>query len=110
MFTDITNFEEFGRIVCHEPGILVFFSGADCGICRALKPKVELLIEGLFPAMKLIYVNVENAPQIAVQNDIFTVPAILVFFDGQVFIKKVRNFSLTELQSEISRLYNLMLS
>ena len=68
------------------------------------------MVEVDFPNMALIYCNTVQNPEIAAQNSIFAVPAILVYFDGKECIRKSRNIGVEELHELIKRPYALLFS
>ncbi|HKJ41300.1 MAG TPA: thioredoxin family protein [Sunxiuqinia sp.] len=110
MFKTITTIEEYNKLVDEELAMLVYFSTNECNVCKVLKPKVGEMILENFPEIKLCYVNLNNSPEIAAQQRIFTAPTLQVIFDRREFIRKSRNFGLDELKSEVSRPYQLMFS
>lgn len=107
MFQQINSSEEFQKLKA-EPAVLAYFSTNACNVCRVLKPKVEELITSTFPKIKLIYIKSDELPEVAAQNQIFTAPTLLVFFDGREYIRKSRNIGLSELEKDIGRLYSMM--
>ncbi len=90
--------------------MLAYFSTVECGVCKVLKPKVEEMISREFPEIKLVYVEINQSPEIAAQNRIFTVPVVLVYFEGREFFRKSRNFGVDELRNELIRPYSLLFS
>lgn len=90
--------------------MLAYFSTVECGVCKVLKPKVEEMIFREFPEIKLVYVEINQSPEIAAQNRIFTVPVVLVYFEGREFFRKSRNFGVDELRNELIRPYSLLFS
>jgi thioredoxin-like negative regulator of GroEL len=90
-----------------EPAILVYFTSPDCTLCYSLKPKIREMITTKFPLLNLHFVDILSNKKTAGKYQIFTVPVILVFFEGKEFIRKVRNINIAELESEIERLYRL---
>ena len=110
VFTEIQSFEEFLKLKEEEPALLAYFSTEICKVCKVLKPKVAELIQSEFPKIKLIYIKSDILPEVAAQNQIFTAPTILVFFEGREYIRKSRNIGIGELQGEIERPYSMMFS
>ena len=90
------------------PAAAVYFSGPDCGVCIALEPKIEALLAERFPEISLVKVNVEEAAALAAQYSVFTVPTLLVFFDGRETIRLSRAFSPAQLQERLRRPYDLL--
>lgn len=104
------SLKEFELAKRKEEGLLVYFSHEACNVCKVLKPKVKDMLDKEFPNMKMTYADTVITPEIAGQNGIFTVPTILVFFDGREYIRKSRNIGLEELKREIQRPYEMMFS
>ena len=107
MFLTISSYNEFLKILEEEPALLAYFSTEACNVCKVLKPKVGELIDNEFPKIKTVYVQTDKIPEAAAQNQVFTVPTILVFFEGREYIRKSRNIGIGELQQEIERPYSM---
>lgn len=88
--------------------VILYFTSQDCQVCKVLKPKVEQMVDTRFPRMNLHFIDAREERQTAAYFQVFTVPAILVFFEGKEYIRKSRNFSLLELEKEILRPYQLL--
>jgi hypothetical protein len=73
-----------------------------------LKPKVIKLVSEQFPEMDTAWIDIERSPVIAGQNRIFSAPTLLVYFEGKETLRKSRNISLQELETEIGRIYSMM--
>jgi hypothetical protein len=58
--------------------------------------------------MALYFIDISQNRTTAADFQVFTVPVILVYFEGREFFRKVRNISLIELENEISRPYHLL--
>jgi thioredoxin 1 len=86
---------------------LLYFSHQNCGVCKVLRPKVEQMIGEYFPQLEFSYVDIEKSPVVAAGHRVFTVPVILVFFEGQEFYRFARGISIGELQQQIERPYQL---
>lgn len=96
------------EIIATEVAVAVYFSAPNCGVCHALKPKVEALFSREFPAIKFIHVEIDTSPGISGEYSVFSAPTLLVFFEGKEFLRKVRLMSIQELQDIIERPYNLL--
>ena len=88
--------------------VAIYFTSSECNVCKVLKPKVRELIEQKFPEMVLYFINIVENPEIAAEFQVFTVPVVLIYFEGREFIRKVRNIGLIELEKEIIRPYRLL--
>lgn len=107
MFSEIQSIEQFEHFQ-KEQAVLAYFSASACSVCHVLKPKVEELVLQKFPNIKLISIKSDEYPEIAAQNQVFTAPTILVFFEGREYIRKSRNIGVLELQEAIGRPYSLV--
>jgi thioredoxin-like negative regulator of GroEL len=67
----------------------------------------ELLLEK-FPRMSSLYVDTEKSPVIAGQFRVFTIPTILICFDGKEQVRFSRNISMHQLEEAIERPYELI--
>ncbi len=107
-YKSITLMDEMESAIHTDPACLFYLSTSTCNVCKVLKPKVLELIRERFPSIKPYYIDLEQASVISGQYRIFTIPTILVFFEGKEFLRKSRNIGIEELSQEIERPYNLM--
>lgn len=100
--------EQLKLKIDEEQGMLVYFKNDFCGPCMALRPKVAELMENSFPEMELVIVDSFTNPSLAGQYNVFANPTLLVFFEGQEYIRKSKYISMQELQTEIERYYAMV--
>jgi thioredoxin 1 len=106
MITEILQPETY-RERKKEPAVLFYFSHDDCNVCKVLKPKVHEMLHREYPGMNMYYINIHTLPELAGQERIFTVPTILICFDGKEMYRRSRTVGIDELSSLIRRPYNL---
>ena len=104
----IYNIQELQNLIAEEKGLLLYFSSDSCSVCKVLKPKVAELLGEQFPLMLSRYVDTEKSPVIAGQFRVFTIPTILIFFEGKEQVRFSRNISMHQLEDAISRPYSLV--
>lgn len=80
-FTD-SNFE--AEVEQSNTPVLVDFWAEWCGPCRMIAPAVEELANEYEGKAKIGKVNVDNNPNISVKYGIRSIPALLIFQNGEV--------------------------
>ncbi len=76
------NFQQ--QVLDHDGTVLVDFYADWCAPCRAVGPVVDALAEEYAGQVPVGKVNVDNSPQLAAQYGIRSIPALLVFQNGEV--------------------------
>ncbi len=107
-YNSITLPDQISSAIKNHPAALFYFSAPSCNVCKVLKPKIAEMIQSEFPEMKLFYVDIEKAPLISGQFQVFTIPTIIIYFDAKEFIRKSRNIGIFELREEIERPYKML--
>jgi len=87
--------------------ILLYFSGENCGVCKALMPKIQTSFTENFPKIKQLYISASDFPATAAHFNIFTIPSILVYFDGKETKRESRHISVDQLIQSTKRPYEL---
>ena len=106
-FSVIDSVAAMQAFVSENAAAVVYFAGADCGVCHILEPKVRALLNDTFPRIVFGRVATEQASELAAQQSVFAVPTLLVFFDGRESFRYARNFSTGEIERDIARPYDL---
>jgi thioredoxin 2 len=63
--------------------LLVDFWASWCGPCHAMAPEFEAAARVLEPRMRLIKVSTEEAPQLAAELGIASIPTLILFANGR---------------------------
>lgn len=108
MFEEITEISDFKSLTENCPAVFAYFSVDDCQVCKALKPKVENLIVSNFPQIRGVYINLNNAPELAARYVVFTAPTMVIFLENKELFRKIRAVGIHELKSRIDRPYQLL--
>lgn len=103
----LQSFNEVQETITREGIHLLYASRKNCGVCVALRPKVEEMVKN-FPELKIYYIDLDQVPMAGGQLSIFTIPGILVFVDGKEYIREARYISIDDLEGKIRRIYNLL--
>ncbi len=92
----------------NEQAVLAYFYNNNCAPCISLRPKVEELVAGSFPRLKLVFINSEKHPEITGFYGIFSNPTLIVFLDGKEYRRESKYISILQLEETISRPYNMI--
>jgi len=76
------NFEE--EVLQSEIPVLIDLWAPWCGPCRALTPIVEDIAGEYEGKLKVVELNVDESPTIAVTYQVMSIPTLLIFKNGQV--------------------------
>lgn len=101
------NINDIKKEIQSNDAVMIYFSGENCGVCKALKPKIQSSFEINFPKIKQIFISANNYPQIAAHFSIFTIPSILVYFDKKETKRESRHISVDQLIQSTKRPYEL---
>lgn len=94
--------------IAEHPALLVLFGGPTCGICTAVKPKLEAMLAARFPKLQTRYVDGDAHPELMAQAGIHTRPVVRIYFDGALHKTYARAFGVDQVAGDIARPYGLM--
>lgn len=100
--------ETINHILNENDAVMLYFSAPTCNVCHALKPKLIEAVTAEFPTFVIESIDISETPEIASQFSVFTIPTVLIFFQGREFCRKSRHMSVGEVVEEIRRPYTLM--
>lgn len=84
------NDTEFESEVLKASGpVLVDFWAEWCGPCKQLSPLVDELANDLQGKVKVVKVNIDDAPEAPTKYGVRGIPTLMIFKDGKVVDTKV---------------------
>lgn len=86
---------------------LDFFSGKDCGVCQVLKPKLLEHVNEHFPNVVFNSIWIEDDMEYAAQHAVFTLPVVIIKWEGVEQYRFVRSFGVNEVLQKLQRLVEL---
>ncbi len=101
----LSSQEQFDTLLTNQSEALVlYFTTTSCNVCKSIFPKLEALMQNYTnPTLKI---DAEAFPDIAGQHLIFTVPTILVFYEGKEVLRESRFIDFTKIERILDLLKN----
>ena len=96
---DTASFEQ--EVINSEVLALVDFWAPWCGPCQMIVPHLEELAKKYTGKIKVCKLNIDEAPEVATEYAIMSIPSIMLFKKGRAMEKKVGAMSKQELEKFI---------
>lgn len=98
----ITEQNQFETILKNHPVVLTYFSRHLCGVCHAMKPQVDSMLKA-YPSIVSVEVNLDENPEVASQKGIFSVPAIVIYYQAKEFVRQAGFLNLSLIDKALHR-------
>lgn len=82
-----TNFET--EVLQADIPVVVDFWAEWCGPCKTLSPLVDELASELEGKVKVVKVNIEEAPEAPTKYGVRGIPTLMIFKDGEIIDTRV---------------------
>ena len=103
MATNKTNQQNFKiDVLDSKQPVLVDFWAEWCGPCKAIAPSLEELSEEMASKLKIVKINVDENPSISQTYSIRSIPALMIFKDGEKISEKMGALPKSALQSWVN--------
>lgn len=79
---DVTNANFEQEVLKSESPVLLKFWAPWCGPCKVMAPVVDEVAEEQGGALKVVSINVDDAPEIAAEQGVRGVPTVMLFKSG----------------------------
>ena len=90
MVNQISSAEQFEQEVLNSSNpVFVDFWAEWCGPCRMVSPVVEELSQEYEDKVDFVKINVDDNGDLAQKFNVFSIPTLAIFKDGQVISQKV---------------------
>ena len=103
MATSKTNDQNFKKdVLDSKQPVLVDFWAEWCGPCKAIGPSLEELSDEMANKLKIVKINVDENPSISQTYSIRSIPALMIFKDGEKISEKMGDLSKSALESWVN--------
>ena len=101
MIEYINELDKFNEFI-KEGTVLIDFFATWCGPCKMLSPVIEQ-VEREHPELKVVKVDVDEAPQIAVKYGIQAIPTLFLIKEGKVIDKRMGYLNKNQLEGFVTK-------
>ena len=103
MATSKTNDQDFKLDVLEsDKYVLVDFWAEWCGPCKAIAPSLEEISEEMKDKLKVVKVNVDENPTVSQSYGIRSIPALMIFKNGEKVSEKMGALPKSALQAWVN--------
>lgn len=95
------------NLIKNNPISIIYFSGSTCDACNVIREKVLHVIRD-YKEIKFLEINALENRELAAQNDIFSLPILILFINEKETLRIGRHFDILEFKNSIDRYYNLI--
>ncbi|MFN3700678.1 MAG: thioredoxin [Alphaproteobacteria bacterium] len=96
-----TEFEQ--EVLQSDSPVLVDFWAEWCGPCKALSPLIDEIANDMKGKVKVVKVNIEDAPEAPTKYGVRGVPTLMIFKNGQVVDTRVGGMPKGQLEEWIQK-------
>ena len=103
MATCKTNDHNFKTdVLDSKQPVLVDFWAEWCGPCKAIAPSLEELSDEMANKLKIVKINIDENPSISQTYSIRSIPALMIFKDGEKISEKMGALPKSALESWVN--------
>ena len=103
----LSSKEQIDQWLTSQNLTMVYFSGARCGACTAIKDKLEQLLGG-YRQIACAEIDGEINKALAVQYGVYAVPLLIIFIEGKEVWREGRYLNFSQLQDRLARYQQLL--
>ena len=103
MANDINKDNFSSKVLENDKLVLVDFWAEWCGPCKQISPRLEELANKYSENLAVCKVNVDENRELAIEYNIRSIPALIIFNSGEMVDSLIGAVSLEELEDLVTR-------
>jgi thioredoxin-like negative regulator of GroEL len=84
---------------------LLYVSSNTCSVCGVMKQKIENFLKEYYPDLELTEVKIDENPFLKGDLMIFSVPAIILYYEKKEIYRKAGYLNIAELGDMLDKIY-----
>lgn len=93
----VTDAEFENEVLKSDKPVVVDFWAEWCGPCKTLSPVVDELAEEMKDKVKVVKVNIDEAPEAPTKYGVRGIPTLMIFKNGEIVDTRVGGMPKTQL-------------
>lgn len=81
---NFVNHSEFEQLITENKLVVADYTATWCGPCRVVSPLIDKLATEYAESVTVVKIDIDENPDAAKKHGIRSIPAVLVFRDGEV--------------------------
>ncbi|CAA7602428.1 Thioredoxin-like fold [Acididesulfobacillus acetoxydans] len=102
----IRSEEQLRRLLAQEEALVLYFTSQSCNVCRAVFPKLMIRVSPQL--IKVAKINIDEHPEIAGQMLVFTVPTVLMMYEGKEILRESRFIDFQRVERTLNVLHRTL--
>ena len=103
-FKVLASLEEINTFIEDKRLTFLYIGRTNCGVCQALLPQVQALMQD-YPEIMLGHINADHVEEVAGAFLVFTIPVLLLFFEGKEYVREARIVHMDLFKEKIDKIY-----
>jgi thioredoxin 1 len=98
----ITDAQFQSSVLDSDVPVLIDFTAAWCGPCKAIAPLLDQLADGSVGKLRVVKMDVDTNPQTPTQFGVTSIPALMIFKGGKLVAKRVGSLNKAALDAWVA--------
>lgn len=99
---EVKQFSEYQSLIENKETFILYAHAQACGVCHVFMPKLEELAE--IYQIPRYGTLIDHLPEVRGQLSIYTVPALILYFEGKEFHRQARFLDLGEVERRLGEI------